>query len=106
MPVPGGELEPDVVLWGELAPEGADETDKEENHADDDVCAVKAGRHEESGAVDRILKGKWRVDIFVSLREHEQQAKGDPQGEEGLEFASVPFAQLVVSDIDRGARRQ
>src|ERR1700722_2459291 len=106
MPVPGGELEPNVMLWSELAPEGAHETDKEEDHADNDMRAVKAGRHEESGAIDRILKAERRVDIFVTLGEHEQHAEGDAEREEDLELAAVALAQIVMGDIDRGARRQ
>src|ERR1700733_16141319 len=106
MPVPSGELESDVMLWGELAPIGAHETDKEEDHADDDVGAMKAGRHEEGRAVDRILKAEWRVDIFVTLGEDEQHAKRDPEREKGLEFPAIPLAQLIVGDIHRRTRGQ
>src|SRR5689334_8711006 len=85
MPIPGGELKPDVVSGREGPPIRAQETYKEENHADDDMRAVKAGRHEERRAVDRVLKAERRVDVLVGLGEHEQHAKGDANSQKELE---------------------
>ena len=93
MPVPRGELEPDVVARSELAHEGAHETDKKEDHADNDMRAVEAGRHEEGRAIDRILKAERRVDIFICLGEHEQHAEGDPERKKILEFLPVALSQ-------------
>src|SRR5580658_2486732 len=59
MPVPGRELEPDVMARRKLAGPSAREANEQENHADDDVRAMKAGRHEEGRAIDRILEGEW-----------------------------------------------
>ena len=46
------------------------------------------------------------MDIFIGLGEDEQHAESDPEREKDLEFPAVALAQLVVGDIDRGARRQ
>src|SRR6185312_16806074 len=91
MPVPGGELEPDVVARSELAEPGAQQAGRQENHADDDVRAVKAGRHEEGRAIDRVLEVERRVDVFVSLGEDEQHAERDPERQKILELRTVPL---------------
>src|SRR3984885_12890588 len=103
MPIPGGELEPDVMVRGELAPVGAHETDKEEKNADDDVGAMKAGAHEEGGAIDRVLEAEWCVDVFVTLGEDEQHAKRDAECKKELELRAVSLAQLIMGHVDRGA---
>src|SRR5271168_71877 len=106
MPIPGCELESDVVARRELADPGAHQTDEQEYDADDDVGPMKAGGHEEGRAVDRVLEAERRVDIFVPLGEHEQRAKRDPEREEILEFPPVAFAQFVVGDVDGKTRGQ
>src|SRR6266542_4357410 len=52
MPVPGGELEAEVLGRLEVAGQRADQAHGQEDRADDDVESVKAGRHEEGRAVD------------------------------------------------------
>src|SRR5437867_795698 len=49
VPVPGGRLEAEVLLGGEVTAYRAHQADEKEDGADDDVEAVEAGRHEESG---------------------------------------------------------
>src|SRR5579863_1447377 len=106
MPVPGGELEPDMVARSELAEPGAQQAGGQENHADDDMRAVKAGGHEEGRAVDRVLEVERRVDVFVSLGEDEEHPQRDPERQKILELRTVPLAQIIVSDVDRRARGQ
>src|SRR3954447_20355308 len=79
MPVPGGSLEPEMLLWREVALGGAQQADAEEDRADDHVEAVEPGRHEEGGAIDIAFEGERRVGIFVSLDAGEQQAEQDRQ---------------------------
>src|SRR5271165_487320 len=105
VPVPGGELEAEMVARGHLAEEGARQTDGEEDHADDDMRAMEAGRHEERGAVDRVLEGEGCVDVLVALRDDEQDAEEDSHQEKVLESLPVALAQVVVGDVHRKARR-
>src|SRR5262249_35827908 len=67
VPVPGGELEAEVLLGGELAVEGAHQAHNQEHRADDDVEAVEAGRHEEGGAVDVAFERERRVAVLPRL---------------------------------------
>src|SRR5271166_495813 len=105
VPVPGGELEAEMMARGHLAEEGAHEADREEDHPDDDVRAMKAGRHEECGAVNRVLEGERRVNVLVGLGDDEQGAEQDSHQEKVLEPLPVAFAQIVVGDVYRKARR-
>src|SRR5690606_30276548 len=67
VPVPGGRLEPEVLLGREVALVGAEQADAQEDGADDDMEAVEARRHEEGRAVDIALKVERGVDIFIGL---------------------------------------
>src|SRR5688500_3020353 len=67
MPVPGGGLEAEMLLRGEVALHRADQADGQEDRADDNVEAVEAGRHEEGGAVDAAAEREGGVGVFVSL---------------------------------------
>src|SRR5580700_4936524 len=71
VPVPSGEFEPQMLLRSKLARIDADQTHGEENRADDDMSAMKAGRHEESGAVDvpRIMERRMAVLIGLEAGE-------------------------------------
>src|SRR5262249_44424431 len=51
VPVPGAELEAEMLLGREVSELGADQADDQERRADDHMRAVEAGRHEEGGAV-------------------------------------------------------
>src|SRR5277367_1750097 len=106
MPIPGRELEADVMARRKLADPGPRQTDEQEDDADDDVGAVKSGGHEEGRAIDRVLEAERRVDVFVRLGEDEQNAKGDPEREEILEFLAVALTQLIMGDVDRKTRGQ
>src|SRR5579864_893831 len=52
MPIPGGEFEAEMLGRAEMAGHRAGKTHDQEDRADNHMRAVKAGRHEESGAVD------------------------------------------------------
>src|SRR5574337_2014169 len=103
VPIPGRKLEADVMAGRELPQERPDQANGQEDHADDNVCAVEAGRHEKGRAVDGILERERRVDVLVSLREHEQHAKRDGKREKILETPPVPLAQIVMGDVHREA---
>src|SRR3981081_2495586 len=75
MPVPGGELEAEMLLRAELPGKRARQTHREEDRADDDMRAVKPGRHEERGAVDVALEGEMRVAVLVGLNAGEREAE-------------------------------
>src|ERR1700722_14751220 len=63
MPVPGGEFEAQMLRRLELAGERARKADDQEDRTDNDMGAVEAGRHEESGTVNvaRIVERRVRV---------------------------------------------
>src|SRR6478735_1113694 len=67
VPVPGGELEAEMLRRTKLALQRADQAHDQEDRTDDDMRAVKAGRHEEGGAVDIAFEAERRVRVLVSL---------------------------------------
>src|SRR5687768_4265159 len=79
MPVPRRRLEAEMLLGSEIALQRTDEADEQEDRADKDVEAVEAGRHEEGGAVDRVLEGKGGMGIFIGLDTRKQDAEQDGQ---------------------------
>src|SRR5581483_8454353 len=64
VPVPGGELEAEVLLRGEMAEIGSDQAHDQENGADQDMETMEAGRHEEGGAIDIAGEAERGVGIF------------------------------------------
>src|SRR6476646_9575058 len=75
MPVPGRELEAEMLRGREMAEIGADQTDDQECRPDDDMSTMKSRRHEECRAVDVATVVKRRVAIFVALHHRE----GEPE---------------------------
>ena len=69
VPVPGGELEAEMLLRREMAEIDPEEADGEEDRADDHVGAVEAGRHEEGRAVDVAFEAEGGVAVLVGLHE-------------------------------------
>ena len=67
---------------------------------------MEAGRHEEGGAVDRILEGERRVDVLVGLHEGEQHAEPDGQRQAVDQALAVVVDQRMVRPGDRRARQQ
>src|SRR5262249_61060717 len=67
VPVPGGEFKAEVLLRGELPGIDPQQAYDQEDRADDDVEAVKAGRHEEGGAVDVACIVESRMAVFEGL---------------------------------------
>src|SRR5215217_6671450 len=65
MPVPGGRLEAEMMLWRKIAFVGPRQADVQENRANDDVGAMEPGRHEEGRAIDIALKAERRMGIFI-----------------------------------------
>src|SRR3546814_1485525 len=60
MPIPGSRFETEMLLGGEVAIVKALQADREEDGADDDVKAMKPGRHEKGRAVNVALEGERR----------------------------------------------
>src|SRR3546814_9376947 len=77
MPIPGSRFETEMLLGGEIAIVKALQADREEDGADDDVKAMKSGRHEKGRAVNGALEGERRMIIFKRLDRAEHQAKPD-----------------------------
>src|SRR3954465_8687876 len=67
MPVPGGELEAEMLGRREMTGIGADQADDQEDGTDQNMEAVKAGRHEEGRAVDVAGERKRSVAVFEGL---------------------------------------
>src|SRR5690606_25384298 len=81
VPVPGSELETEVMLLGEVAGIDARQADDQEDRADEHVEAMEAGRHEEGGAVDVAGVGEAGAAVLDDLNDREQDAQGDGQPE-------------------------
>ncbi|KAH2775450.1 hypothetical protein KXW38_002127, partial [Aspergillus fumigatus] len=80
MPVPGGELEAEMLLRRELAGIGAQQADQQEDGSDQHMEAVEAGRHEEGRAVDVAGEVERGVCIFIGL--HAGEAGTEQHGED------------------------
>src|SRR5215510_10196289 len=89
VPVPGGELEAEMLGRFELAGKRAAQAHDQEDRADDHMEAVEAGRHEEGRAVDVAFEGKMRVAVLVGLYAGEAHAEQDGEDE-------APFEALAV----------
>src|SRR5918994_6799516 len=96
MPVPGGELEAEVLGRREMLPVDAQEADREEDSADDDVGAVEARRHEEGGAVDVASESEGGVAVLVGLNAGEQGAERDRQPQAHAEALAVAVEKRVT----------
>src|SRR5262249_12724977 len=79
VPVPGGKLEAKMLRRREMSKIGTQQTHDQERRADDDMRAMKARRHEESGAVDVAAEIEPGMAIFVGLHAGECQSKYDRQ---------------------------
>src|SRR6476619_5647827 len=75
MPVPGCGLEAEMMLHGERATDGTDQTHGEEDGADDNVEAVEARRHEEGRTVDVMREAETRMSVFIGLASGEHDAE-------------------------------
>src|SRR5438067_617486 len=84
VPVPGGELEPEMLGRREVAAQRTQQADDEENGADDHVRAVKTRRHEEGRAVDMPAEAEMGVAVLVTLYGGEREAEQD--GEDQAPF--------------------
>src|SRR5262249_43211050 len=95
VPVPGGELEAEMLFRIEVPGEGTDQTNDQEDAADDDVGAVEAGRHEEGGAVDVATEVEMGVEIFPRLHAGEREPEQDRADEAPFEALPVVLEQRV-----------
>ena len=89
VPVPGGELEAEMLAGGELTEIGAVETNREEDRPNDHVKAVEACRHEEGRRVDAARETEVGVRVLVGLAGGEQDAEDDRQPEAVLQALPV-----------------
>src|SRR5215467_7044567 len=89
MPVPGGELEPNMLLRRELSSQGADQAYGQKDRPDNDMETMKTGRHEERCAVDVARKVERRVHVFVGLDAGERDAERN--GEHQTPFETIPI---------------
>src|SRR5260370_27849271 len=105
MPVPGGELEAEVLRRREMAEIGSDQAYDEERRADDHMGAVEAGRHEESRTVDIAAIVERGVAVLVGLDAGEREAERDGQDQAPLEPLAVVLEQRVMRPRHRGPRR-
>ena len=104
MPVPGGEFEAEVLGGREVAVDGAEQADDQEDRADDHMRAVEAGRHEEGGAVDIAAVVERGVRIFVGLHAGEGEAEQDGERQAPFQPLPVVLQQRVMRPGHRRAR--
>src|SRR3984893_4788075 len=106
MPVPGAELEAEMLRRRELAGYGAEQADDQEGRADDDMGAMEAGRHEERGAIHVAGKVERGVGIFPGLHAGESETERDGEHQTPDQALAVVLQERVMRPGDRGARRE
>src|ERR671927_629099 len=96
MPVPGGELEAEMLGRGEMAEIDANETDGQKDRADDDVGAVKSGRHEEGRAIDVAAEIEARMHVLIGLHAGERGPQRDGEDEAPFDGIAVVLEERVM----------
>src|SRR5579872_3370400 len=81
VPVPRRRLEAEMMVGTELAFDRANQANEQERRADDDMCAVEAGRHKEGRRIHALGEAEGGVAVFPSLTGGEAKAEdhGDRQ---------------------------
>src|SRR5215475_6343046 len=103
MPVPGGELEAEMLFRAEVARHRSRKANDEEDRADDHVRAMKARRHEKRGAVNVAAEMKVCVRVLVGLHAGEREAEQDCQDQAPFQSLPVVFKQGMVCPSHRRA---
>src|SRR5262249_56658594 len=103
VPMPGGELETEVLARLELPGKRPQQADAQKDRSDDHVRAVKAGRHEEGRAVDVTFEGEMRVAVLVGLDAREGNPEQDRADQAPSQALTVVLEQRVVRPGDRRA---
>src|SRR5690242_4201181 len=81
VPVHFGGLDREMVFGGEIAAQGAQQADDQEDYADCDVQAVEAGQHKEGGAEDggrlrEMVAKQTGILIHLAAQENGSQQRG------------------------------
>src|SRR6516162_957857 len=79
MPIPGGRLEPEMMVRLEITAPRAKKANRQECRADYHMEAVKAGRHEKGRRVDAAGEAKGRMAVFIGLNRGEAETEKDGQ---------------------------
>src|SRR5690348_9295356 len=100
MPVPGGELEAEMLLRREMAAIGADQADDQEHGADQHMEAMEAGRHEEGRAVHISREVEGGVGVFVGLHSSEARTEEDGEDQAMFQTLTIVLEQRVMRPSD------
>src|SRR6266849_5780210 len=106
VPVPGGELESEMLGRSEMAEIGANQADDQECRADDHMRAVKSGGHEKGGAIDVAAEIESGVAVLVSLNAGESETERDGEDKTPFESLAVVLQERVVRPSHGSARGQ
>src|SRR5262245_31513891 len=104
VPVPGAELEAEMLLGREVAEIGADQAHDQEGRSDDHMCAMEASGHKEGGAVDVPGIVETGVAVFVGLHGRESEAQENGADQAPLQALTVVLEQRMVRPGHRSAR--
>src|SRR3977135_1070810 len=96
MPIPSGELEAEMLCRREMSEIRADKTYDQKRRAYDDMETVKAGRHEERGAVRVAAESERRVAVLEGLHAGEGQTKHNGQYQAPFESLAVVLQKRMV----------
>ena len=91
MPVPGGRLEPEMMIGLEVALDRPEEADGQEAGPDDDMEAVETGRHVEGRGIDAVPETERIVDLGVGAIESVTL---------GIIKTSTKIKGIVYADLD------
>jgi len=104
MPVPRGEFEAEVLFRIEVPSHRAHQANNQEDRADDDMRAMKAGRHKESSAVDVAAKVEGRVRVLIGLHASEGEPQQNCEDKAPFQALSVVLEQCMMRPRHRGPR--
>src|SRR5262249_50073724 len=77
VPIPGRELETEMLGWSEMAEIDTNQADDQEGRANDHMRAVESGRHEKGGTIDVTAEMKAGVTVLIGLDAGESQTERD-----------------------------
>ena len=96
MTIPGCGLKAEVPFRREVAPEGANEANKQEDCADNNVSAMEARRHEKRRTVNMARVAEGGVKVLIGLEAREDETKNNSQDEAEHEAATVILQKRIM----------
>src|SRR5438067_1284960 len=105
MPVDASDLDPVVVLGGEVASEGANGHEEQDAQSDEDMGPVQAGEAEEDGREGAVGRVEPDARVLDRLGDEERQAHQERQEQAGAQAPYVAALDRLQRPVHGEARR-